>query len=139
MNNTGKTLHARTAAHPLARLALAAPALLMLLAACASTPGPPTQALHAAEQAIALAEQDPIAGGPPPALGEARAKLDAAHSAVLNKQMTMAERLAEQSRLSAELALAHAELQRAEKINDQLRQGNDALEQEMRRNTGKRP
>lgn len=81
---------------------------LLTLAACASVPLPPTQALQAAEQAIASAEQARAAEYASPELGDARRGLTAARLATEQKKMAIALGLAEQARADAELAQAKA-------------------------------
>lgn len=119
------------------RPAVALAGLLVLLA-CATTPLPPTQALQAAEMAIATAEQARVADFAAPELGEARAKLAAARIAVRDERMGLALHLAEQSRADAELASAKAYAARAIAVNSELQKTTDALEQEMQRNSGDR-
>lgn len=65
----------------------------LVLGACASMP-PPTASLQAAHQAIAGAEQAEAGRYAPAELGEARAKLASADTAVAAQRMTMAMRLA---------------------------------------------
>jgi hypothetical protein len=50
--------------------------------------------------------------------------------------MVQAMRLAEQSRVDAELASARAEAARAKVVNDEMLKSIDAMKQEMQRNTG---
>lgn len=107
-----------------------------MLAACASAPQAPTQALQAAELAIANAEQARVADYASPELGEAREKLTAARAAVQEEHMVLAQRLAEQSRVDAELATAKFEAAKANSVNDEMRKSTDALKQEMQRNPG---
>lgn len=114
----------------------AAAAALLTLAACASAPVPPTEALQAAETAISNAEQARIADYASPELGVAREKLTAARAAVEKEEMGLAQRLAEQSRAEAELASAKAEATKAKAVNDEMRKSTDSLKQEMQRNTG---
>lgn len=112
---------------------------LLGLAACASAPVPPTQALQAAEMAIASAEQARVADFASLELAEARQELAAARTAVQQNRMVQAERLALESRAGAELALARAEAARSKVVNDDMRKSNDTLQQEMERNPGVRP
>jgi hypothetical protein len=107
---------------------------VLTLAACASTPAAPTAALQAAEQAIAHAEQQRVADYASLELGEAREKLTAARAAVQHEQMVLAGRLADESRVSAELASARAEAARAEEVNDEMRKSTETLKHEMQRN-----
>lgn len=116
----------------------AAIAGLLLLAACASAPKAPTAALQAAESAITNAERARVADYASQELTRAREKLAAANTAVRQEQMVLALRLAEQSRVDAELATAMTEEIKARAVNDEMKKSTDALEQEMQRNTGAR-
>mgnify|MGYP002759374324 CR=1 FL=1 len=107
-----------------------------LLAACSSPPKAPDQALQAAELAIANAEQARVADYASPELGEARDKLTAARAAVAKEEMLSAARLAEQSRVDAELATAKASAAKAQEVNDELHKNVNTLEQELQRNSG---
>jgi Domain of unknown function (DUF4398) len=80
-------------------------ASVLALAACAE-PQPPTAALRSAGDAIARAEQNGAQSVAPQPLQMAQDKLNRAHSAVNAKEMTTAERLAEQSEADANLANA---------------------------------
>ena len=112
--------------------------LLLLLGACASVPEAPNQEIQAAELAIANAEKERVADYASPELREARDKLTAARKAVQDEQMTLAKRLAELSRLNADLASAKADVAKAQIVNDQMQKSIDTLRQEMQRNTGAR-
>lgn len=111
---------------------------LLVLAACASVPQPPTEALQAAELAISNAEQARVADYASPELGQAREKLTAARAAVQQENMVLGQRLAEQSRVNAELASAKAEAAKAKAVNDEMRKSTETLKQEMQRNPGNR-
>lgn len=111
---------------------------LLLLGGCASAPQPPTSELQAAEQAIANAERARVADYASVELSEARDKLTAARSAVQNEQMSLAQRLAQEARVDAELASARAEVAKARVINEQMLKGTETLKQEMQRSTGDR-
>lgn len=111
-------------------------ASLLLLSACASPTTPPNQALQAAESAISHAEQARVADYASPELGVAREKLTAANAAVQREDMLLAERLADQSRVEAELALAKSQAAKAKVVNDEMLKSTDSLKQEMQRNTG---
>ena len=52
--------------------------------------------------------------------------------------MIEARRLAELSRLDADLATARANIAKAQAINDEIQKGIDTMKQEMQRNTGAR-
>lgn len=114
--------------------AVAAAGGLLMLSACASTPQPPTQALQAAELAIANAEKARVADYASPELTQARENLAAAQGAVRNEEMVLALRLAERSRVDAELASAKAGAAKAKAVNDEMQKSTDALKQEMQRN-----
>jgi hypothetical protein len=109
---------------------------LLMLSACVSPPLPPSQALQAAESAISNAEQARVADYASPELGVAREKLTAANAAVQREEMLLAERLADQSRVEAELALAKSQATKAKVVNDEMRKSTNSLKQEMQRNTG---
>lgn len=117
------------------RLVLAG-TLALALGACASTPLPPTGQLQAAELAITSAEQARVADFASPELSEAREKLVAARTAVQEEQMVLAQQLADESRVSAELASAKAELIKARMVNEEMQKNIDTLKLEMLRNTG---
>jgi hypothetical protein len=118
--------------------AAAAIAGFLALAACATTPEPPTQALQAAESAIASAEQARVADYASAELREAREKLAAARTAVRNEEMVRALYLAEESRVHADLASAKAEEIKAKAVNDEMQKSIDTLKQEMQRVSGDR-
>lgn len=109
---------------------------LLLLAACASPPKAPTHALQAAETAIASAEQARVAEYASLELSEARSKLTAARSEVKKENMVLAERLANESRVNAELASARTEAAKAAEVNDEMKASTQDIKQEMQRNTG---
>lgn len=117
------------------RLAAVA-AVFLMFAACASTPDAPDRELQAAEMAITNAEQARVADYASAELSDARENLRAARRAVQQEEMVLAKRLAQQSRVNAELALAKAEAIKAEAINDEMQKSTDALKQEMQRNSG---
>ncbi|HEX5841086.1 MAG TPA: DUF4398 domain-containing protein [Pseudomonas sp.] len=109
---------------------------LLLLSACAAQAVPPNQALQAADSAISNAEQARVADYASPELGVARDKLAAAKAAVQREDMLLAERLADQSRVEAELALAKSQATKAKVVNDEMQKSTNSLKQEMQRNTG---
>lgn len=104
-----------------------------IFAACASTPPAPTASLAAARLAIGDAEKAGAGRYAAPELSEAREKLTAADSAVEKKTMPAAQRLAEQSRVEADLASAKAGEARAAEVNAEMKQSNDVLLEEMAR------
>ncbi|MDO9318594.1 MAG: DUF4398 domain-containing protein [Gammaproteobacteria bacterium] len=112
--------------------------IVFALAACASAPLPPTQQLQAAELAISSAEQERVADFAPQDLKQAHDKLSAARTAVQAEDMEQAERLADESRVSAELASARTALLKTQAVNAEMQQSIDALQQEILRNSGAR-
>ncbi len=118
---------------------LVASLLAVAMASCASTPEPPTDAMQAAQLAIEAAEQARVADYAASELGSAREDLAEARVAIQDEEMVRARRLAERSRASAELATARASEARNREINAELQKTIDALEQELRRNSGDRP
>jgi hypothetical protein len=119
-------------------LAAATVSGFLALAACATTPEPPTQALQAAESAIASAEQARVADYASAELREAREKLAAARTAVRDEEMVSARYLAEESRVHADLASAKAEEIKSKAVNDEMQKSIDTLKQEMQRVSGGR-
>ncbi len=105
----------------------------ILLSACASAPLPPKVELDAAQSAIGAAETANAGRFASAELSEAREKLSRANSAAANKQMLAAKRLAEESKLTAELAFARTETAKAVAINAELSEGVEALSEEMQR------
>ena len=118
--------------------AVASLAIALALTGCAA-PRAPEGALRAAEQAIATAEQARVADYAASELGEARSSLQAAHEAVADEEMVRAARLADESRVSAEFALAKADAAKARAVNKELQDSTDALKQEMQRSSGDSP
>lgn len=112
--------------------------IVFALAACASAPLPPTQQMQAAELAISSAEQERVADFAPQDLKQAHDKLSAARTAVQAEDMEQAERLADESRVSAELASARTALLKTQAVNAEMQQSIDALQQEILRNSGAR-
>ena len=118
------------------RLRFAVPGLaLFLAAACASTP-PPATNLQAAQQAIATAEGVDAATHAAVELGEARAKLSLAQNAVVQEDMIVAARLADQARAEAELAAARSGAAKAKAVTEDMKQSTATLVEEMQRKTG---
>ena len=109
---------------------------LMLTAACASAPVAPTSSLEAARMAIANAEKADASHYAGAELDAARQKLLAANTAVSDnsqKSMSLADRLAQEARVEAELASARTEAAKAAAVNRELTRGADALVEEMDR------
>lgn len=114
-------------------------ALLIFMMACASMP-PPTESIRRAELAIANAEQARVADVSAPELRDAHDKLTASRAAVVEKEMILAERLADEARVGAELASARFEWAKAKTVNEDMQKSIDTLKAEMQRNAaGERP
>lgn len=105
----------------------------MLVAGCASTPPAPARSLDAARTAITNAEKADAGHYASAELGEARQKLSLADTAAKENSMIEAERLAEQARVEADLALAKTEAAKAAAVNEDMNRGADALTDEMQR------
>jgi hypothetical protein len=107
--------------------------VLVALGACASAPPAPESALDAAKVAITNAEKADANRYAGAELGEAREKLVQARGAVQQEQMILAEQLAQQSRVQAELASARTGAAKAAEVNAEMERGADALNEEMQR------
>lgn len=107
--------------------------IVIFLVACMSAPVAPTASLTAARDAIASAEQSDARQFAGAELDEARQKLMLAESAAVAERMVEAKRLAQQSRITAELAMARTASAKAAEINRQMGRGADALDEEMKR------
>lgn len=118
---------------------VASAALVLAITACAAAPVPPNRELQAAQTAIDSAEQARVADYASPELGQARDKLSAARSAVQQEDMAGARRLAEQSQVDAQLALARTQATKAKMVNEEMLMSTQSLKQEMQRNTGVQP
>lgn len=124
----------RTCLRRHARLVAGLALTVLMLSACASTPpAPPTGALAAARQAIDNAEKSDAQEFAAAELGESRERLSRAERAVTAENMIMAERLAQESRIGAELASARTESIKAAEVNREMSRSADALRDEMRR------
>jgi putative cell wall-binding protein len=108
----------------------------LLMTACASNPIDPTVAISAATQAIATADTARIADSASPELNEAREKLTAAQNAAREEDMEIAQRLAIESRVDAELATAKAQTAKEKAVNDEIKRSTETLASEMRRTSG---
>ena len=125
---------ARTHRHKASLLAALAGATL-LGAGCASKPPAPTAQIQAAQQAIDGAERAQAAQHAAPELSQARSKLAAANSAMQDKEMEQATRLAAEALADAELATARTAAVKAQAANDEIRRSNRAVLEEMNRST----
>ena len=112
-------------------------AMVVLLAACSHNQEPKMYgALQAAETAIADADRNGVNGYPSPELVEARNKLQQARAALEKEEMPLAMFLAQESQVDAELASAKSTLIKEQQVNADMKEGIDALKQEMDRNVG---
>jgi PBP1b-binding outer membrane lipoprotein LpoB len=107
----------------------------LMITACASTPAPTAQ-LQAAEQAIAAAQRTDASRYAAAELGTAQAKLASANTAVQSKEMDAAARLADESRVDADLATAKTASVKARMVNDEMKRSTGTLIDEMQRSTG---
>lgn len=133
-------MNSRSQARERSRLRVAvAFAGLLMLGACASTPPPPTAGLQAAQRAISTAEGAEAGRYAAVELAEARTELASADRAVAEQRMTMAARLADQSRVEAELASARTAEVKAKAVNDEMTRSTSTLIEEMQRTSGAKP
>lgn len=107
--------------------------MMLLVTACASAPPAPPASLNEAKLAIAAAEKVDASHYAIAELDEARQKLMSADKAVMADNMVLANRYAEQSTLTAELATARTEAAKAQAVNAEMNRGADALIEEMHR------
>ncbi len=107
----------------------------LMIAACASTPAPTAQ-LQAAELAISNAERTDAGRYAAGELGEARAKLASANTAVQAESMVVAAQLADESRVEAEFAAAKTAAVKAQTVNDEMKDSTGTLIDEMQRSSG---
>jgi hypothetical protein len=112
---------------------------VLFLAACASTPPAPTASLQAAKQAISEAERADASRYAPEEIGDARNKLAFADTAVSERKMIIADRLAQESRAAAELASARTTAAKATAVNEEMKHGTETLIEEMQRSGGDKP
>lgn len=109
----------------------------LLLAGCASTPSTPPASLNEAKLSIQAAERQDVTLYASAELDKARQKLILADKAVAAEDMILAERFAQESTVTAQLAVARTEAAKAEVVNTEMSRGTEALMEEMRR-TGDR-
>jgi len=107
----------------------------LMITACASTPAPTAQ-LQAAQQAIASAERADASRHAAVELAAAQARLASANTAVQAEEMEAAARLADESRVDADLATARTASVKARMVNDEMKRSTGTLIDEMQRNTG---
>jgi PBP1b-binding outer membrane lipoprotein LpoB len=107
----------------------------IMITGCASTPAPTAQ-LQAAEQAIAAAQRTDANQHAAAELGAAQARLASANAAVQAEEMESAARLADESRVEADLAAARTASVKARMVNDEIKRSTGTLIDEMQRNEG---
>lgn len=108
----------------------------VLLSACASDPVPPTAELQSAESALDRAQEAGAAQVAGPEMRSAIEHLTAAKvKAAGDKEddMVAARRLAQKSEADSELALAKSEEAKAQAVNQQIKEGIEALRAESQR------
>lgn len=107
---------------------------LLLSVGCASQKSVAIESLLAAEQAIDSAERARVSEYAAAELMQARDILNRAKLAKTNKDLINADRLAQQSLVTAQLAFARAELVKAEQINTEIEYSIEQLKQEILHN-----
>jgi hypothetical protein len=108
--------------------------LLLLVNACASSKALPTKSIWAAQAAIENAERNRVSQYAAAELMQARDFLNRANAAVSQENMLNAEQFAQQSLVTTQLAVARAELVKAQNINNEMSKSITQLDQEMQRN-----
>jgi hypothetical protein len=111
---------------------------LLIVGACASAPPAPTQSLQAARTAIETAEKADAGRYAAVELGEARKRLASAEASVGEEKMSLADRLAQESRAQAELASSKTAAAKANEVNDEMKRSTETLIDEMKRTSGGR-
>jgi hypothetical protein len=106
---------------------------MLLIAACGSAPTAPPTSLNEAKLAIEVAERVDASHYANAELDEARQKLMSADKAFAAENIVMANRYAEQSTLTAELATARTEAAKAAEVNEEMKRSAEALIEEMQR------
>lgn len=112
---------------------------LILLNGCASSQPAPDKSIWAAQTAIENAERARVSQHAAAEMMQARDFLNRANLAVSQEDMVSAEQLAQQSQVTTQLALARAELIKAQAINAEMTKSISQLEQEMQYNQGEQP
>lgn len=90
-------------------------ALVLALAACASTPREPVEQIGKAESAIETAKDQTAGIAPPSELAQARNKLRLSEEAIQDRRFERADRLAQQAEVDARLAAKRAQLAKAQR------------------------
>lgn len=105
-----------------------------ILAACSTTPSPPGSSYVAAQVAVANAEKTPVYTFGSQELTVARQRLEASRLASLDGEAELAEMLAIEAQVSADLAVAKTTLGKTSAMNQQMQDQSNAIRQEMQRN-----
>lgn len=105
-----------------------------ILAACATNPSPPGSSYVVAQVAIANAEKMPVYPFGSQELTVARQRLEASRLASLDGKPELAEMLAIEAQVSADLAVAKTSLGKTSAVNQQMQDQSNAIRQEMQRN-----
>lgn len=107
--------------------------MVVLLSACSNKPLAPDASMTHAREAIATAERAGARQHAESDFDEAQQKLIQAEQAIRDEDMYKADRLARESSVVAELAVARTESAKALEINKEMRRSADALLEEMQR------
>jgi chromosome segregation ATPase len=132
MDSTGKRYASSFA--PAGAIVAATAISLIGIAGCASTGERPDAELATARATIEQAQQAGANEHAAEPLSSAREKLSAAEAAVARDEMLVAQRLAEEAALDAELAGAMARNRKAERAVDELNDTIEVLRDEIARN-----
>lgn len=108
--------------------------LALAVSACATVP-PPTDAMAAAEAAVARADASRAGDSSSAELRAARGKIESARGAMSGGDMLSATRLVTEAKLDADLSAARSEAARAQFNVEATRKSNEALRQQALRNS----
>jgi hypothetical protein len=103
------------------------------LAACASTPPPPTEAMTRAETSVEQADRAGARRYDPGTLDSSKDKMAASRIAAEKGDKPAAKQYAEQAELDADLAAATARSADAKKAADEVKAGTETLRAEIAR------
>lgn len=107
--------------------------IILIFTGCASAPTVVPASLAEAKQAIEVAASEDASHYAAAELDEARQKLLSADKAFAADDVILADRLAQQSLVTAELATARTQKVKALAVNEELNRGLEALTEEMKR------
>lgn len=108
--------------------------LMLMVSGCASNQPSPNKSIWAAQAAIESAERSHVSEYAAAELVQARDYLNRANFAVTQKHMENAEKFAQQSLVTTQLAVSRAELSKAKTINAEMKKSIIQLQQEMQHN-----